>query len=92
MMNSMKKLITLVATVFAAASVFAGEFPDISITELKAAIDAKKVTVIDANGTGSWRKGRIPTSIDFASHKGKLGKVLPNDKKALIVAYCSGPG
>jgi rhodanese-related sulfurtransferase len=87
----MKKLLTLLTTALLAATVTAGEFPDISITELKSAIEAKKVTVIDVNGTESWKKGRIPTAVDFTTHKAELAKVLPKDKKALVVAYCGGP-
>ena len=87
----MKKLLTLVAAAFVAASVYAGEFPDISITELKSAIAGKKVTVIDVNGTDSWKKGRIPGAIDFGTTRAKLAQVLPKDKNALVVAYCGGP-
>ena len=87
----MKKLLTLVATLAIAASMYAGEYPDISIKELKAAIESKKVTLIDANGTDTWQKTHIPTAIDFASNKEALAKVLPKDKSALVVAYCGGP-
>jgi len=87
----MKKVLTLVTALAFVASLYAGEFPDLSIKELKAAIEAKKVTVIDVMGTKSWVKGRIPTAIDFATHKNDLAKVLPKDKSALVVAYCTGP-
>ena len=87
----MKKLLSFATALFVAASVFAGEFPDISIKELKAAIESKKATVIDVNGTDSWKKGHIPTAIDFAKNKETLAKVLPKDKDALVVAYCGGP-
>src|SRR5215210_7559148 len=60
----MKKLITLVTTALLAASAYAGEYPDISVKELKSAIAAKKA---------------------------ELAKVLPQDKDALVVAYCGGP-
>ena len=87
----MKKIFALLASAFVAASAFAGEFPDISITELKAAIEAKKVTVIDVNGTTGYSKGHVPTAIDFAANRAKLAAALPEDKNALIVAYCGGP-
>ena len=89
--STMKKLLSFATALFVAASVFAGEYPDISIKELKAAIESKKVTVIDVNGTDSWKKGHIPTAIDFAKNKETLAKVLPKDKDALVVAYCGGP-
>ena len=65
--------------------------PDISIPELKKAIAAKKVTVIDVNGSDTYKEGHIPTAIDFEANKDKLAEVLPKDKDALIVAYCGGP-
>lgn len=87
----MKKLLGLFAAAVFAFSVFAGEFPDISINELKKAIAEKKVTVIDVNGTESWQKGHIPSAIDFETNEEKLAKMLPQDKNALVVAYCGGP-
>ncbi len=87
----MKKLLALLATTILAVTAQAGEYPDISITDLKAAIEAKKVTVIDVNGTSSWKKGHIPTAVDFGTKKAELAKVLPADKGALVVAYCGGP-
>ncbi len=88
----MKKLFAiLAATAFSVFAVGAGEFPDVEIKELKAAIDAKKVTVIDVNGTKSFNKGHIPTAINFEAEKDRLAKLLPEDKDALIVAYCGGP-
>lgn len=87
----MKKLFTLVCSLLFTASVFAGEFPDISITDLKTAIEAKKVTVIDVNGSDSWKSGHVPTAIDFDAAADKLAAQLPKDKGALVVAYCGGP-
>lgn len=87
----MKKLLALLTTAFLAANLYAGEYPDISINDLKSAIAAKKVVVIDVNGTKSWEKGHIPGAIDFTTNKGKLASVLPKDKNALVVAYCGGP-
>ena len=86
----MRKLLTLVASLFAVTA-FAGEYPDISITELKKAIEEKKVTVIDVNGAASYQKGHIPSAIDFTAAKADLAKALPEDKNALVVAYCGGP-
>lgn len=87
----MKKFLALIAAAVLAATVYAGEYPDISITELKSAIESKKVTVIDANGTDSFKGGHIPGAVDFATTKAKLSEVLPKDKNALVVAYCGGP-
>ncbi len=87
----MKKLLALLAITVCAVTAQAGEFPDISVAEVKAAIEAKKATLIDVNGTESWQKGHVPTAVDFVSSKADLKKVLPADKNALIVAYCGGP-
>ena len=86
----MKKLIALVFALVA-SSVFAAEFPDISIADLKQAIADKKVTVIDVNGAASYANGHVPGAIDFASKGADLASVLPADKGALVVAYCGGP-
>ena len=66
-------------------------YPDVSVKELKTAIEKKQVVVIDANGTDSFKQGHIPSAIDFEANAEKLEKVLPKEKDALIVAYCGGP-
>ena len=87
----MKTLLATVLSTIVAVSLLAGEYPDITIKDLRTAIDAKKVAIIDANGTKTWEKGHIPGAIDFATSKEKLAKLLPADKEALVVAYCGGP-
>lgn len=88
----MKKIIALcTAVVIAAFTLQAANYPDVSIKDLKAAIESKKVTLLDANGTDSYKAGHIPGAIDFESQKEKLAAKLPKDKNALIVAYCGGP-
>jgi len=90
----MKKLLTLlppVAAALFAASVFAGEFPDISVPEVKALAESKKAVIIDVNGTESYAKGHVPGALDYAVIERKLASVLPKDKNTLIVAYCGGP-
>ncbi len=87
----MKKFLTLLATGLLVVSSYAGEFPDISITEVKALAESKKAVIIDVNGTDSYKKGHVPGALNFDTVSGKLAKVLPKDKQALIVAYCGGP-
>lgn len=86
----MKKLLAL-ALSLVAASAMAAEYPDISVADLKTAIAEKKVTVIDVNGSDSYAEGHVPTAIDFEAKKDELAKALPEDKNALVVAYCGGP-
>jgi rhodanese-related sulfurtransferase len=64
------------------------EFPAISHKALVKAIAKKKATVIDVNGSESFKEGRIPTSFDYSLVAGNLKDKLPADKGALIVAYC----
>lgn len=87
----MKKLLALAAVGLLAAVVYAAEYPNIEIKELKSAIAAKTVTIIDVNGSESWQKGHIPGAIDFEANQEKLASLLPKDKAALVVAYCGGP-
>ena len=88
----MKKFLTLIAVVvFSAVALHAGEYPDISINELKTAIAEKKVTIIDVNGSDSFKSGHIPGAIDFQTEKSALSSKLPADKSALVVAYCGSP-
>jgi rhodanese-related sulfurtransferase len=87
----MKNLLTLVLGLAFTATAFAGEFADITIPELKKAIAAKSVTVIDVNPADSYKAGHIPTAIHFEKEKATLEKSLPAEKNALIVAYCGGP-
>ena len=88
----MKKLLSILAALaVSAVTSFAGEYPDISIAELKAEIAAKKVTVIDVNGDTSYKNGHVPSALNFATIKDKLAASLPKEKDALVVAYCGGP-
>lgn len=87
----MKKFLAFVASATLAFAAFAGEYADISVSEVKAAIKAKKITLIDVNGSESYAKRHVPTAIDFDAAQKDLAKHLPADKDALIVAYCGGP-
>lgn len=87
----MKRFLSVAVTLLLAASAYAGDVKDITIPELKAAIDSKQVTLLDANGSKSWKEGHIPGAIDFKANEEKLASMLPADKSALVVAYCGGP-
>jgi rhodanese-related sulfurtransferase len=89
----MKKFFALLTTALISASVYAGEFADITMKDVKAAADAKSAVIIDANGPGSYTtKGHVPTALDFNAIKDNLAASLPKDKNALIIAYCGNPG
>jgi rhodanese-related sulfurtransferase len=87
----MKNLIAFAASLMFAASVYAADFADISIGDLKTAMTSQKVVLLDANGTDSWQSGHIPGAIDFSAKQDKLASVLPQDKNVLVVAYCGNP-
>ncbi len=88
----MKKLLAILSCVLISASFsFAGEYPDVSITEMKEAIKSGKVTILDVMGTKSYKKGHVPGAIDYKANAKKIAKLLPKDKNALVVAYCGGP-
>ena len=86
----MKQLIPfLMALVLTPLLAVAGDkYPDISHDELQKAIKEKKVTLIDVNGSDSFKNGHIPGAIDFEANEKNLAAKLPEDKNALIVAYC----
>lgn len=87
----MKKILaTLVCALFASFA-FAGEYPDISISELEEAIKKGDVIVLDVNGTSTYEKGHIPGAIDFRANKDEIATLLGDNKDKLVVAYCGGP-
>ncbi len=87
----MKKLLVFALSLVCASSIMAAGFEDISIADLKKAIADKKVTVIDVNGSDSFKAGHVPTAIDFEAKSGDIASALPADTGALVVAYCGGP-
>lgn len=84
----MKIFLSLLAFTLISTNVTAGSFPDISLADLKAAIAAKKVTLLDVNGPVTYSNGHIPGAIDYTAHTADLAMVLPSDKASLVVAYC----
>jgi rhodanese-related sulfurtransferase len=64
-------------------------YPEISHDELVRAVAARTATMLDANGTHSYKEGHIPGALDFDAVKTRLASVLPADRSALIVAYCA---
>ena len=71
---------------------YQARFPEIKQDELVKAVQAKTVFLIDANGSESYAEAHIPGAVNFDKLEGKFAESLPQDKQALIVAYCGGPG
>jgi rhodanese-related sulfurtransferase len=65
--------------------------PDISIEELKRAMLARKVTVLDVNDAATFAAGHIPGAVAVAVARENLAAKLPADKSALIVTYAKSP-
>lgn len=87
----MKKILVTLACALFASFTFAGEYPDISISELEEAIKKGEVIVLDVNGSSTYEKGHIPGAIDFRANKDEIATLLGDDKDKLVVAYCGGP-
>ncbi len=87
----MKKILSLLAVTFVLASAYAGEFADISLTDVKALTESKTAVIIDVNGGDSYKEGHVPTALNFEAIEDKLAANLPADKNTLIVAYCGNP-
>jgi len=86
----MKKILAILAcSLIAVVNVFAGEYEDISITDLKKAIADKKVVLLDVNGSATYAKNHIPGAIDYRANADKIETLLADkDKDTLVVAYC----
>ena len=92
--KTMKRFILPAIAALLAVNVYAGQYPEITVPELKAAISAKQVVLLDANGTDKWAKGHIPSAIDFTGAKDKLGlrvgdpvsvEVLEGHRRTLVL-------
>jgi rhodanese-related sulfurtransferase len=86
----MKKILAFCTAALLSMTAHAGDYADISIAELKSAIAAKKVALVDVNGADSYKEGHIPGAVLYTG-KDALAKQLPADKGTLVVAYCGGP-
>jgi rhodanese-related sulfurtransferase len=86
----MNKILAACTFALVSLAAHAGEYADIGLAELKSAMAAKKVALVDVNGDDSYKEGHIPGAVNFEG-KEKLAKQLPADKSTLVVAYCGGP-
>jgi rhodanese-related sulfurtransferase len=87
----MKKIFALAVATLLTASVYAGEFADISMKDVKAAADAKSAVIIDANSPASYKAGHVPGALSWTAIKDDLAANLPADKNTEIIAYCGNP-
>src|SRR5579864_1955952 len=87
----MKKFFALLAATLVTASVYAGEFADISPADVLTAATTKSAVIIDANSPDSYKAGHVPGALSWATIKSDLAASLPADKNTLIIAYCGNP-
>ena len=87
----MKKFFALLAAAFLTATVYAGEFADITPADVLAAANAKSAVIIDANSPDSYKEGHVPGALSWTAIQKNLADSLPTDKNALIIAYCGNP-
>jgi rhodanese-related sulfurtransferase len=87
----MKKFFAIMAAAVFTASVYAGEFADISLQDVQAAATAKSAVIIDANSPASYQAGHVPGALSWSAIKGDPAASLPADKNTLIIAYCGNP-
>ena len=87
----MKKLFALMAATILTATVYAGEFADISPKDVLAAANAKTAVIIDANSPSSYKSGHVPGALSWSAVKVDLAASLPADKNTLVIAYCGNP-
>lgn len=90
-MRTILTLFIACATIVAAqaGSAKSGKVADISLDSLKQVVSEGSATLIDVNGSQSYQKGHIPGAVDFQNVKSDLAEALPQNKDALIVAYCA---
>ena len=93
----MNKIILLAVALLVAVAAQAGPYPEITVDQVKSAIDAKSITLLDVNGTQSWKQGHIPgakslpfAEMEKAEKEGRLLELLPKEKDKLLVFYCGG--
>ena len=86
---AMKSLLSLIAALALLPLLATADdaFPSITTADLKAAIAAKQVTLLDVNGSESYAEDTF-NALDFEVVEKDLVKALPADKSALVVAYC----
>jgi hypothetical protein len=84
----------LLLSLFLQTSCTGGMFEDLSARSLKTKMDSgAKVFIVDLRTSREHLEGHVPTAINIPPNKlHLLREALPQDKKTLIVFYCSGYG
>lgn len=67
------------------------ELPELTLQEVATRLGEPGFHVFDTNGAGRWRRGHVPGAINVNAYSFPV-TVLPADREATLVFYCSGPG
>src|SRR5688500_2991120 len=68
------------------------KLPEMTVVQVAADLDAKKVTPVDCNSDKVRKKhGIIPGAILIDDEETFTESALPTDKTAKLVFYCGGP-
>lgn len=84
-------LISLFSAASAGADVNCKDYSryrNVTKKELGEMVAKKSALIVDVNGHSTYHGGHVPGAIHYASNKEKFASLLPQDKNALIVAYC----
>jgi rhodanese-related sulfurtransferase len=67
------------------------EIPDLSIDEVARRLGTPDFHVFDNNSRGRWKRSHVPGAVWIDPYE-ITAEMLPADKQATLVFYCSGPG
>ena len=65
--------------------------PALSVDEVASRLGTPGFFVFDNNGHGRWQRSHVPGAVNVNPYDYDPS-VLPSDKGATLVFYCSGPG
>ena len=75
----------------APAAAAAAKLPELSVTQVAAALKEKRSVVVDANGAETREQfGVVPGALLLSDHRSYPLTELPSDKSQPLVFYCGG--
>jgi hypothetical protein len=69
----------------------ADQIPDLSVDEVARRLGTPDFYVFDNNSRGRWKRSHVPGAVAVDPYD-LSADVLPANKQATLVFYCSGPG
>jgi rhodanese-related sulfurtransferase len=65
--------------------------PELGVAEVAARLGQPDFFVFDNNSEARWKRSHVPTAKNLNPYDFDAS-VMPSDKTATLVFYCSGPG